>query len=449
MEKKRCFTFCMILALSFVIISCSPTEPEEEKPDPVEEEYHITLTPGLVGITDLYLNISIDELPDSNEVNVFMNDSLVFSKNMDEKEETIFLDDLSRGLEYKFKGVISVENEIADSALLTITTLDETSAIENFTVYEFEADSFCSSHIFDIEILSENEIFIATSNKIARDSCDMRYGIMRWDGEKWDYDVIIARPGIYDEPWDNPLYFVEKFENGEIVAGNSGTLVEYKNGRWEELLVIHGNPNKIWHSDARELWGTSSDNLYMCGENGYITYFNGSDWSEEKIAGDNILKGITGTGDGKHMITFYTDFYGAATGIYHYHDSQWELVYDETLNLGKFYGRIEDVAGGKGKLFALTEHDYILRYYPDRKAFKYLGGNAYLGKAEALSVTEENDIYLCGYTRIFHFNGLTILEICELPGTTLIRIDSDENMIVVGGNSNGYPYPPVIAIGYK
>ncbi len=443
-----------IKAVSFLILvfifSCSPTEPEEKK-DPEDSEYEISITSENVGLMDMTIKVSLNEIPPDNLIEVIMGDSIIVNETFLQKEKTFFIDDLEPGTEYVFFGKIFLKYEQKDTTLTVFETLDTTDRPIITNVFDFPEYNFYSANMNEIVITDKKEIYIACSVALEGQAPDFFYSVMIYRNNEWSFDTVKARHTLISEKKYYPLNFMQKLPDKTLVAGTSGTLLNYTDDEWHELLVIHGNPNRIWDCDSKGLWGTSLNNLYLSCTNGIITKYDGNDWSEMHIAGNYTLDGITGTDDGKNIFTFYNEYGQDISGIYHYNWYNWDLIYDYSNIEHKALGKVNDIELNNDNLYILSADDRILKYIPEENYFKILGSYFSTGyEFRKFSVQAENNIYVCGDEKIFHFNGDYVIEIIyDHPGVHFLEIDSYQNIFVAVGVSSSYPYPPVIVIGYK
>jgi hypothetical protein len=152
---------------------------------------------------------------------------------------------------------------------LSITTMDTTS-------HEFQWDSYTfggyhgSSVFYDVAIIDENNIWAV--GEIYGDSLNPQidYNAIHWDGHQWELKRV---PFYYGgDVWYLPLRSIIAFSSSDIWF-EAGIHWDGNQYRTVEL-------NIEFPSNVNKMWGTSSRDFYIIGNNGLIAHYNGTTWQK-------------------------------------------------------------------------------------------------------------------------------------------------------------------------
>ncbi|MFO7525766.1 MAG: glucosyl transferase, partial [Ignavibacteriaceae bacterium] len=169
---------------------------------------------------------------------------------------------------------------------LSITTMDTTS--HNFTFESWTFGTIGSSVLYDVAIIDENNIWAVGEIMIADTSENgyTTYNAVHWDGNQWELKRI---PFYYQgDSLYGQIYAVYAFSTDDIWFG-IGSMIHW-NGSLYRPISTQG----IFQSLVRKIWGSSSNDLYIVGNNGSIAHYNGTSWKKIESGTDLNINDIWG-----------------------------------------------------------------------------------------------------------------------------------------------------------
>jgi hypothetical protein len=168
--------------------------------------------------------------------------------------------------------------------------MDTTS--HNFTWQSWEFGGDCgSSSLYDVAIIDENNIW-AVGEIYMRDSlgnCDPnRYNAVIWNGNNWN---IIRIPYNYQGmPFYHPIQSVYAFGPNDIWFCGNG-VVHWDGNSFNPISI----PSNVWGPyQMNKLWGSSSSDLYVVGNNGNIAHWDGMKWTKIESGTSTDINDIWG-----------------------------------------------------------------------------------------------------------------------------------------------------------
>ncbi len=257
----------LLFTLNFLLVSCNTTEPRDG--------YALTLAEEDVSCTEAWLKAKAKNFNLPVKVNLYLNNSLKKTITLTTQDTVIYDDGLLPDRTYKYRAEIALSQEtVIKSQTIILTTMDTTSNDFTWQTYTF-GEVNGSSVLYDVAIINENDIW-AVGEIHTEDDFDSLghyhpYNAVHWDGQEWELKRIGSGYG-------NPYYTVYAFNENDVWF--DGT-IQWDGSRYS----AHTNnfplePNGDgWRVNA--MWGTSSSDFYVVGNNGNIAHYDGSSW--EKI----------------------------------------------------------------------------------------------------------------------------------------------------------------------
>lgn len=412
-EKLKLKMLILILFL-LNIVSCKekppvvPPQPPETKVTLMEEnksctEIWVRLT--LENFTlPVYVELKKDGSPEIQISNFTSNDTL------------LYIDSLWPGKTYNINAIVTNTEQIDTSAWLQAVTLDTTTHNFNYQTFELgDPSTGNSSILWDVDIIDENNIW-AVGEIYVNDSLGMarRYNAAHWDGNNWDLERI---PYYYQgQSFYNPIQSILTFDINDIWFCGNG-VIHWDGNQYNPISI----PISIWGPyQMNKIWGTSSDNLYIIGNNGNIAYYNGSGW--RSIESGTELDLTDSYGNSNEEVYSSGVNIAESEGILLKGNSDQfnvminsEIITENEL-FSKLYGILESVwidenntlYTGGNLLFQYknSEWDYV-RSLPEN----YIGGNPgtyYRGFIYSIRGNGSNDYIIAGdRNTLKHFNGLS------------------------------------------
>jgi len=153
------------------------------------------------------------------------------------------------------------------SNVLSVTTLDTTS--HNFTFETWTFGEHSSNVLYDVAIIDENNIW-AVGEIYMNDSLGNPdptfYNVAHWDGQIWELKRIFYKGGI----WTIRTIFA--FNATDIWFS---AFVRYDGQNFIELPI----PSILIGWSINKIWGSSSNDLYVVGNEGNIAHYQNGQWS--------------------------------------------------------------------------------------------------------------------------------------------------------------------------
>jgi hypothetical protein len=328
-----------------------------------------------------------------------------------------------------------------ESNELSLNTMDTTSHDFNWQVFEFGEHGH--SRLNDVAIINENNI-IAVGEIYMNDSLGNpdfnAYNAVHWDGTDWKLHKIIfytfcpqgTGSGSY------PARAVFALDNENIVISSGSQVAYLNNGIQISRECIPTSVNKIW--------GSSSNDIYVVGNNGNIArYLNGT-WRKIESGTDVDLYDVWGSSDGKTVWACgYTNNYATST-LLRYNGTQIEIVYEgnsANQNNGYYIGPISGVWGtGSIRIYMMNWGGI---YVQSNSSTLFLEKEIarFSDVGFGIDGTDHNNIFACGEGFVGHWNGISYTEYPELYKDlrTFYSISTKGNSVcAVGSDYEGFIY---------
>jgi hypothetical protein len=281
--------FTLLTASAFWQTGCNTTDP------PLELALKLELED--VSCTEAWITLTTTNLQLPAEINLIRTDAggniVSHISILNTQDSLFYIDSLHPNQTYKFHSVIQPFNQSSNE--ITVTTLDTTS--HNYVWQVFEFGNIGNSILFDVaivgsEIWTVGEINIADTSEIGY----TRYNAVHWDGNEWNLQRIMFYTICRQQSSQNayPASSIIAFSEDEIwVAQRGDQIAKLENGIQTQTICMP------WTFQINKIWGTSSNDLYVVGNNGNIAHYNGSQWRRIESGTDVDLKDVWGTPDGK------------------------------------------------------------------------------------------------------------------------------------------------------
>jgi hypothetical protein len=292
-------TFFLIL---FSFLTC------EKNISPVENKTpQISLRIDEVAVTETWLNLQTENLLDKDILQIFRNDSAIYTRKPGPADTTIYDSGLLPAHDYIYHALLTRNNQvILKSNPQSITTMDTTS---HEFIWTIDTIGIYGSVLYDIAMVDENDIWavgeIHTPETDKYDSLGNwvpPFNAVHWNG--YDWDLVRSEAEGYGF---GANYAVLVFKFDDVWLGS--TIPEHWDGQqWKFYSSINGYPGEF---NIRKIWGNSSHDLYFVGNSGNIVYHNGAFgyWSQIESDTDMPIQdiwGATDPGSGRDLILAVT-----------------------------------------------------------------------------------------------------------------------------------------------
>ncbi len=267
-----------LLSLVTILISCNTTEPI-----PVNENIKITEIDAAV--IEAYLNIHVESPSPDKEVVLERNGQIVMRFSANKADTAITDAGLTENTLYRYKAKLREKgNVIGESSEISVRTILPTS--HEFTWQTFTFGEHSSSSLYDVAIIDENNIW-AVGEIYMKDSTGQidpqLYNLVKWDGNRWNTQRIFFT-NQQGQSFLAPIMSIFAFNSDDIWLGMD-QMIHWDGNDFKEYELS----STVFQSWINKIWGTSSSDLYIVGNNGNIAYYNGRSWQKIKNTVSNEL----------------------------------------------------------------------------------------------------------------------------------------------------------------
>ena len=439
MNTKIILSFLLII---FSITACNTTEPPEGQ--------SLNLKLEDVSCTEAWITLTTTNLQLPTTLLLKQDGETREAINVETEDTLLYIDSLLPNQTYVFQSVIQSINQSSNELILT--TMDTTS--HNFTFETFTFGNFVSSTFFDVAIVGD-EIWAVGEIQIADTSINgyTTYNAVHWNGNEWELKRILYDGNI----WTIKTIFA--FNENDIWFS---AFVRFDGENFIELpipgILVGWTPNKIW--------GRSSNDLYVVGDNSNIALYRNGNWQRIESGTDTDFKDIFGTPDGKELWTCgWTNRNGRVAIVKIKESGVVESIWDSQTNRTYSYyysGQLLNTiwANGNGEfVFAtgvVTRHSLLDKRIVRYEWVPYLNGSKVLelgNYAYRIRGSNKNNIAVAGdEAMIWHYNGVTWHKFEELEyfDDRLYSLAVTDNLIIaVGKRYSGLTSGALLLVGRR
>lgn len=253
------------------MVSCNTT-------DPPPDNRTLTLTFEDASCTEVWIQLSTENFQLPAELNLIRTNSDGNSVSqiyfLTTRDSLLYIDSLLPNNTYKLKAS-SILNSISSNEI-NIITMDTTS--HNFTWQTFTFGEHSSSVIYDVAIIDENNIW-AVGEIYMNDSLGQpdpqAYNAVHWDGNEWKLLRILFYTICGQQsrtPY--PASSIFAFSENEIwIAMRGDQIAKIENGVHTQTMCLP------WSFTINKIWGTSSNDLFVVGNQGNIAHYQNGQWN--------------------------------------------------------------------------------------------------------------------------------------------------------------------------
>jgi len=436
MKTKLILSFLLII---FSITACNTTEPP---PPPDGEKPTLALALDDASCTEAWLQLTTKDLELPAELTLKQynptGDSLSQDFILNTQDSLLYIDSLLPSQSYQYQ-VSSNEHQVSSNEL-NVTTMDTTS--HDFTFETFTFGTIGSSVLYDVAIIDENNIWAVGEILVADTSINgyTMYNAVHWDGNEWE---LISIPFLFQgDSFYNPIYAVFAFNADDIWFG-IGNLIHWDGTRYFPVGI-----SSVFQSLVNKIWGSSSSDLYVVGNNGKIAHYNGTRWSRIESGTDLHISDIWGQKkvNGNYEILCVASDYSQwlGTKVLEITDNNVLEINDEGLPQSSLYA-----------VWFIPERSYFVSgdgFYSVKKLGERWIKDVTMPPYSKTGIRGDglNDIVVSGaYGLLMHFNGLSWKTFFNMPYLSgsygEVKIKGDI-IVSTGGLNNGQA---IITIGRR
>ncbi len=367
----------VIFLFSFVLLLSSCKRSTE----PLFNTSNLQLQVLDVSCTEAWLSLKAKNVYFNKTLKLYQDDSLKLEKILTTEDSLLYVDGLWPNTSYQFRVTVYDGNKlIAKSSTVTATTMDTTS--HNFTWQTFEfGGQGGSSSFYDVAIIDEKDIWAVGEIYTADD----KYNAAHWDGERWELKKITYGG------WFWKINTVFAFSHNDVWFS---AFVQWNGSRFVEYPV----PDVITGYSLNKIWGTSSSDLYVVGNNGLIAHYDGKQWQRIESGINYVINDIYGLNE--LILCVAGDAYKKNQG------RVFKINKDNSVRHLEW-----DEKNTAQSVYITNPFKYYIAGYKLISNIKnqwYEISNALPSFGNMIRGTDANDIFIaCDNLKIAHFNGKT------------------------------------------
>jgi hypothetical protein len=402
--------------------NCSTTDPEIS-------ENKVALKEIDVAVSEVYLKIEVEKANPNQVVILKRNGETVLSYTANITDTVLADTGLIAGSNYSYQAEIKEESKLAaESQKLSIQTLQPTSHEFSWEVIKLGDPS--TSELWDVAIIDENNIWAVGDIKIV-DTSERgytNYNAVHWDGNEWVLKKILYKSSIWE------IKTLLGFSENDIWFS---AFVRYDGKNFIDLQI----PDILIGWGVNKIWGNSSENLYVVGNNGNIVQYDGTNWQKLESGTEGNITSVWGI----------TEEESGDEYLYYTIPSEKKLLRiknkQEIENTGWNENKtIADVWGARNELLYGAGEDGVYRKLGNKWEVLDIGSQHFFVSIGGQGL---NDLIFCGISGgVSHYNGISWKEYPELqsPSLSLRQAAIKDNTVVMVGIDSSYA---VIIIGKR
>ena len=405
-----------------------------------------------VSCTEAWIALSTANIQLPISIILRQNDQNRTTINLVKPDTLLYIDSLLPNQTYKYQ-VSSNEYQVSSNEL-NVTTLDTTS--HNFTFETFTFGDISNSYLFDVAIINGNNIWAVGEIRIADTSATgyTKYNAVHWDGSEWNLKQI-PFTGNCSAVLYPPIRSIWAFSDTDIWFARGGSLVHFNGANYYNDC----NMNSLLTGSINKIWGTSSSDLYVVGNDGNIVHYNGILWSKIESGTDVDFLDVWGTPDGSIVWVSGRDL--NKTVLIKIENQEANIVFEEhypwQIQKGKISGGISSIWTDNANYLYATTPINVYRCLSNtsgegKEIYPY---EDYLyGGTVRIRGTGVNNIFTSGSnSSILHYNGFNWKRYEQFydENAYLYSSDTKDNLLVAVGDKleNILYYKAILIVGRK
>jgi hypothetical protein len=275
--KQKSFIYLLLLIQVLLLSKCNSVDPP---PPPNGEKPTLTLTLEDVSCIEAWIKPTTTNIQLPASITLQQNNQNRKTINLVKADTLIYVDSLLPNTRYQYQ-VSSIEYQVSSNEI-SVTTMDTTSHDFTFETFTFGGTAG-SSTLYDVATIDENNIWAVGEILVADTSVNgyTTYNAIHWDGSQWELNRILYQGGFW------VIRTIFAFNENDIWFS---AFVRYDGQNFIELPI----PPILIGWTINKIWGSSSDDLYIVGNNGNIArYLNGT-WSRIESGTDLNIYDVWG-----------------------------------------------------------------------------------------------------------------------------------------------------------
>ncbi len=405
----------MVALLTVIWINgCNTTEPLP----PPETKPTLALELDDASCTEAWLQLKTTDLTLPAELTLKQynqtGDSVTQTFSLSAADTLLYVDSLLPNQTYKFKAILNTTaNPQPTTNQLTVTTMDTTS--HNFTWQTFTFGQHQHSVLYDVAVIDENNIWavgeIYMNDSLGNPDPNL-YNLIKWDGINWKPERV-----YYNYQGSNfiaPLHSIFTFAINDVWVGSNQPM-HWNGNVWQKWDLLEN----IWNGWINNIWGSSSNDLYIVGNAGNIAHYGASSVGWKKIeSGTTVdLFDVFGTTNSKEIWSCgYTDDYGTSSLIRIINNTS-EIIFEglsNSQNNGYYVGPMSGIWSDNNHRIFLMNWGGIYLQKTNNQFFLEKEVARFSDVGFGIDGTAYNNVFACGEGFVGHWNGYSYTEYPEL-----------------------------------
>ncbi len=419
MKLKQILHLNLLLLLNLLLTTCNSVEPP---PPPPGEKPTLTLKQEDASCTETWITLTTTNLQLPAAITLKQNYVVRDTINLSKADTLLYIDSLLPNQTYSFVASHSGLSGISSNEL-SVTTMDTTSHNFTFETFTFGGTAG-SSTLYDVAIINENNIWAVGEIPLPDSTLgEIIYNAIHWDGNEWKLKKI---PFLYHgDSLYGPIYSVFTFGQDDIWFG-MGNMVH-----WNGVNYIPISTATAFSSIVNRIWGRSSNDLYIVGNDGHIAHFNGTIWQRIESGTGTRINDVWGIISNENNAILYCP----VSSFFVSGDKKILKIVD---------GNVDSVSWGRDiRLYSAWTSNENFLYVCGEGAYVNKFGiwseiNLYPVGTNSIRGNDINDILIVGdYGSIFHFNGVGWQMLSTPNNKGYSKVAIQNNLVVVCGNYQG------------
>ncbi len=417
---KNILKLFLILTFSIFILHLSPGCKKDLTPVN-NDQPEIKLTVEDVGVTEAWLRFSIQNPSPKSQITITRNDSVIQSrKTGPSAHDTLIYDSgLLPSHNYTYTATLTTDSRTL-TAESQITTMDTTSHDFTWQAWAFGDGSYSILH--DVAIISPDNIWAVGKIGIIDSAGNYeKYNAVHWNGIEWELKRILYQGGFWT------IEAIHAFSENDIWFE---PFVHWDGNEFNEKPI----PGIFIGKSINKMWGTSSDDLYVVGNDGLIAHYNGQTWQLIESGSNLPIKDIWGAIDSNEHFVLCP-----ASEIYQVSDKKLIKINNdfstEEIDWPFQNRRVHSVwFKDKLKIFICGAGVFVRNRAGEYKEFTELP----LIFSRRIRGNNINDIMVAGdFSLLAHYNGYHWKELCDFDEIGLFySLDFKNDIAVAVGEDN-------------
>ncbi len=300
-----------------------------------------------------------------------------------------------------------------------------------------------------------NDTLVYAVGEIHRN--DTLFNLAKWNGNEWElkrimFYTICGQQSRTLYPASSIFTFTE---NDIWIAMYGDQIAKIENGLQTQTICLP------WSFSIRKIWGTSSNNFYVVGDNGNIAHYQNGQWIRIESGTDINLRDVWGSPDGSIIwATGFEDSYGTVflrnTGngfkkVLEITDPSMPHPPNQITHVFKslWTDKADTVyLGAVGRVYAAPKN--TTGYAKENIWWDYANQTEFPPETNVIRGTAGNDIFVGGYLQfVRHWNGASWKGYPEIEGDGTWRGMAVNKNLIIAVGENFSTGSARIALGYR